>query len=131
MQIGLRAVGRRKRRSFATAPIVALAVGNLLAVLALAAAATETTRTSWDDHLEDVRIWTGGSAPFDERAERTIRATPGVAEAQPALMNDGRARRPGGVRVGRAPASRCSATALAEGRWFSAGEERRTRARSP
>ncbi len=33
MQIGLRNVGRRKRRSLATALIVALAVGNLLAVL--------------------------------------------------------------------------------------------------
>jgi putative ABC transport system permease protein len=41
MQIGLRNVGRRKRRSLATASIVALAVANLLAVLAMAEAATE------------------------------------------------------------------------------------------
>jgi putative ABC transport system permease protein len=73
MQIGLRNVGRRKRRSLATASIVALAVANLLGVLAMAEAATESTRTSWGDHLEDVQISTGGRALFDERAERTIR----------------------------------------------------------
>jgi putative ABC transport system permease protein len=87
MQIGLRNVGRRKRRSFATAFIVALAVGNLLAVLALSAAATDTTRTAWGDHLEDVQISTGGRRLFDERAEREIRSTPGVASAQPVLKN--------------------------------------------
>ena len=108
MQLGLRGVGRRKRRSFATALIVALAVGNLLAVLALAAAATETTRTSWDDHLDDVRIWTAGSATFDRRAERAIRSTPGVATIQPALVTDVRARRRGRRRVGRAPAATVS-----------------------
>ena len=123
MQIGLRSVGRRKRRSLATALIVALAVGNLLASLAMAAAATETSRTSWDDHLEDVRIWTGGRAIFDERAERTIRSTPGVAEAQPALVNTvelaGEEAFVWGVT--REPLFRYR---IAEGRWFSAGEER-------
>jgi putative ABC transport system permease protein len=39
----------------------------------MAEAATESTRTSWGDHLEDVQISTGGRALFDERAERTIR----------------------------------------------------------
>ena len=87
MQIGLRNIGRRKRRSLATASIVALAVANLLAVLALAAAATEATRTSWGDHLEDLQVSTGGRALLDERAEHAIRATPGVAEAQPVLKN--------------------------------------------
>ena len=88
MQIGLRSVGRRKRRSLATVLMVALAVGNLLAVLGLAAAVTQTTRAEWDDHLEDIRIWTAGRAPFDERAAEVIRSTPGVAEAQPALVNE-------------------------------------------
>ena len=87
MQIGLRNIGRRTRRSLATASIVALAVANLLAVLALAAAATEATRTSWGDHLEDLQISTGGRALLDERAEHAIRATPGVAEAEPVLKN--------------------------------------------
>jgi putative ABC transport system permease protein len=87
VQIGLRNTGRRKRRSLATTVIVALAVGNLLAVLAAAAAATEATRAAWGDHLEDVQISTGGRVPFDERAERAIRATPGVAEVEPVLKN--------------------------------------------
>jgi putative ABC transport system permease protein len=87
VQIGLRNTGRRKRRSLATTVIVALAVGNLLAVLAIAAAATDATRAAWGDHLEDVQIGTGGRMPFDERAERAIRATPGVAEAEPVLKN--------------------------------------------
>jgi len=79
MQIGLRSVGRRKRRSLATVLIVALAVGNLLAVMGLAAAVGDLTRAEWDDHLEDVRVWTTGRATFDDRAERAIRATSGVA----------------------------------------------------
>jgi putative ABC transport system permease protein len=77
LQIGLRNVGRRKRRSVATAAIVALAVGNLLSVLALAHAATDATRASWGSHLEDVQIATSGRAPFDEQARRTIVTTPG------------------------------------------------------
>ena len=122
MQIGMRNVGRRKRRSLATASIVALAVANLLAVLAMAEAATESTRTSWGDHLEDVQISTGGRALFDERAERTIRATPGVSEAEPVLKNTvelaGREAFVWGVE--RDPLFRYR---LADGRWFSADEE--------
>jgi putative ABC transport system permease protein len=123
MQLGLRAVGRRKRRSFATSLIVALAVGNLLAVLSLAAAATETTRTSWDDHLEDVRIWTTGSAPFDRRAEQAIRSTPGVATIQPALVTDASVAGEDAVVWGvrQRPLFRYR---VSGGRWFTAGEER-------
>jgi putative ABC transport system permease protein len=120
MQIGLRNVGRRKRRSLATAVIVALAVGNLLAVLAMAEAATEATRTSWGDHLEDVQV--SGGRLFDERAERVIRSTPGVAEAEPVLKNTvelaGREAFVWGVE--REPLFRYR---LAGGRWFSASEE--------
>ena len=122
MQIGLRNMGRRKRRSLATALIVALAVANLLAVLGLAAGATEGTQRSWGDHLEDVQISTGGRALFDERAEQTIRSSPGVAEAEPVLKNAvelaGREARVWGVE--REPLLRYR---LAEGRWFGAGEE--------
>jgi putative ABC transport system permease protein len=123
MQIGLRNVGRRKRRSLATASIVALAVANLLAVLAVTEAATQATRSSWGDHLEDVQISTGGRALFDERAERTIRATPGVSEAEPVLKNTvelaGSEAFVWGVE--RNPLFRYR---LAGGRWFSTGEER-------
>ena len=86
-QIGLRNIARRSRRSMATALIVALAVGNLLAVLAMAQAATESTRIAWGDHLEDVQLSTGGRTPFDDRAEDVIRSTPGVAEAEPVMKN--------------------------------------------
>jgi putative ABC transport system permease protein len=88
MQIGLRGVGRRKRRTLATALIVALAVGNLLAITGLAASATKATRAAWGEHIEEIRIWTGGGKPFDARAAEVIRSTPGVAVAQPALVND-------------------------------------------
>ena len=120
MQIGLRNVGRRKRRSIATALIVALAVGNLLAVLGLAEAATQASRASWGDHLEDVQISTG-RALFNAQAQHTIRSTPGVAEAQPVLKNtvtlgDTKAFVWG---VEQAPLFRYR---LADGRWFSARE---------
>lgn len=87
VQIGLRNVGRRKRRSLATAAIVALAVGNLLAVLALAEAATRSTQQSWGNHLEDIQISTGSRSAFDDEAGAVIRATAGVAEAEPVLKN--------------------------------------------
>lgn len=122
IQIGLRSVGRRKRRSLATALIVALAVGNLLASMAVSAAVTKTTRAEWGDHLEDVRIWTAGRDLFDQRAEQTIRATTGVAEAQPALVNDvtldGREAFVWGV-----PQQPLLRYRLSDGRWFSAAEE--------
>jgi ABC-type lipoprotein release transport system permease subunit len=91
-------------------------------VLGLAAGATEGTQRSWGDHLEDVQIATGGRALFDERAEQTIRSSPGVAEAEPVLKNavelDGREALVWGVE--REPLLRYR---LAEGRWFGAGEE--------
>ncbi|WP_107771380.1 FtsX-like permease family protein [Nocardioides sediminis] len=123
VQIGLRNVGRRKRRSLATAAIVALAVGNLLAVLALAQGATDSTRASWGSHLEDVQITTSNRAPFDDRARLTIVTTPGVAEAEPVLKNTvdlgGREAFVWGVEQDPLLDYR-----LAEGRWFDAEEDR-------
>ena len=122
MQIGLRGVGRRRRRSLATLLIVALAVANLLAVLALAAATTENSRASWSNHLEDLRLWTSGRELFDARALGTIETTPGVAVAQPALVSDAEL---AGEKafvwgVPREPLFRYR---LSDGRWFSAAEE--------
>ena len=123
VQIGLRGVGRRRRRSLATVLIVALAVANLLAVLALAAAATETSRASWVNHLEDIRLWTSGRTLFDEEALRTIEATPGVARAQPALVSDAELSGEEAFLWGvpREPLFRYQ---LSDGRWLSAAEER-------
>jgi putative ABC transport system permease protein len=79
VQIGLRNVGRRRRRSLATAVMVALAVGNLLAFLGLAAGVSSTTHREWRDHGEDVKLSVGG----DARTERVIRSTPGVTVVEP------------------------------------------------
>jgi putative ABC transport system permease protein len=123
MQIGLRGLGRRKRRSLATALIVALAVGNLLAVLSLAAAATESSRTSWSNHLEDVRLWTTSRDLFDARALLTLEATPGVARAQPALVSDAKLAGEEAFVWG-VPREPLFRYRLSDGRWFSAAEER-------
>jgi putative ABC transport system permease protein len=122
MQIGLRGVGRRKRRTLATALVVALAVGNLLAIMGLAAAATESTRAAWEEHIEEIRIWTGGGKPFDDAAELAVRSTPGVAEAQPALVNDAELAGEEAFVWGvvREPLIRLD---LTDGRWFTAAEE--------
>jgi putative ABC transport system permease protein len=121
VQIGLRGAGRRRRRSLATALIVALAVGNLLAVVGLAESASRSSQASWGDHLEDIRI--GSGTTFGEDALRTIRTTPGVAEAQPALVDGVElAGEPGFVwGVPHEPLLRYR---IDEGRWFSAAEER-------
>jgi putative ABC transport system permease protein len=123
LQIGLRGVGRRKRRTLSTALVVALAVGNLLAVMGLAAAATKATRAAWDEHVEDIRVWTGGGRPFDAAAAQAIRTTPGVAEAQPALVNDVEVAGEDAFVWGvpREPLIRLDLTG---GRWFSAAEQR-------
>jgi putative ABC transport system permease protein len=78
-QIGLRNAGRRRRRSLATALMVALAVGNLLAILGLAAGVAHVTHAEWRDHGEDVKVLVGGNAS----TEQLIRATPGVAGVEP------------------------------------------------
>ncbi len=123
MQIGLRNVGRRKRRSLATALIVAFAVGNLLATMALAAGATEATRSSWGSHLQDLQVWSAGLEPFDQEAEEAIRAVPGVAEVEPVLKNE--------VSLGGREAFVWAMEPeplfdhrLTDGRWFSAEEDR-------
>lgn len=123
MQIGLRNVGRRKRRSFATALIVAFAVGNLLATMALAASATEATRSSWSSHLQDLQVWTTGVQPFDQAAEEAIRATPGVAEVEPVIKNEVTLAGHEAFVWAMEPEPLFDHR-LTAGRWFSAGEDR-------
>jgi putative ABC transport system permease protein len=118
-QIGLRNVGRRRRRSLATAVMVALAVGNLLAVLGLAAGVSGTTHVEWRDHGEDVKLLVHG----DASTERVIRATPGVAAVEPmfvaAIRYDGKDGYIWAVR--RATMFRYR---IVDGRWYTAGEDR-------
>jgi putative ABC transport system permease protein len=87
-QIGLRNVGRRRRRSLATSLVIALAVGTLLAVLGLITAAGNASRASWADHGEDVNIIPVGGHMLDARAAALIRATPGVAAVEPHFATD-------------------------------------------
>jgi putative ABC transport system permease protein len=126
-QIGLRNVGRRRRRSLSTALVTALAVGTLLAVLGLAAAVANTSRGSWGDHGEDVNIVAVGGHPLDARAAALIRATPGVAAVEPHFVTDvtlaGQAARIWGVHQATMFRYR-----IAAGRWFTPAEEQ-TRAR--
>lgn len=87
-QIGLRNVGRRRRRSLSTALVIGLAVGTLLAVLGMATAVANTSRGSWGDHGEDVKITAQGRHPLDTRAASLIRATTGVAAVEPMFVTD-------------------------------------------
>ena len=87
-QIGLRSAGRRRRRSISTALVIALAVGTLLAVLGMATAVSNASRSSWGDHGEDVKITAQGQRFFDARAASLIRATPGVATVEPMFVTD-------------------------------------------
>jgi putative ABC transport system permease protein len=121
-QIGLRNVGRRRRRSLSTALVIALAVGTLLAILGLAAAIGNTSRGSWADHGEDVKIDAMGSRLLDARAAALIRATPGVAAVEPMSVTDvtlaGQSARIWGVQQATMFHYR-----LAAGRWYTPAEE--------
>jgi putative ABC transport system permease protein len=86
-QIGVRSVTRRARRSITTVAQIALAVGTLLAVLALIDTVTNTTNQVWNQARWDVELNTAVGTQFDARAQGLIHATPGVASAQPYLMN--------------------------------------------
>jgi putative ABC transport system permease protein len=68
--------------------VIAFAVGTLLAVLGLATAVANTSRGSWADHGEDVKIAAAGHHPLDARAAALIRATPGVAAVEPMFVTD-------------------------------------------
>ena len=87
-QIGLRNVGRRRRRSLSTALVIALAVGTVLAVLGMSTAVANASRGSWGDHGEDFKIVPVGGRMLDARAAALIRATPGVADVEPMFTTD-------------------------------------------
>jgi putative ABC transport system permease protein len=87
-QIGLRGVARRRRRAFATALVIALAVGTLLALVGFGSGVAKTSRASWGDHGEDVKVTAEGQRSFDAQAARLIRTAPGVAAAEPMFVTD-------------------------------------------
>jgi putative ABC transport system permease protein len=124
VQIGLRSVGRRKRRTLATALQVSLAVGALLALLALGTSVANVTREFWGDAHYDIYAGTVATRPFNAEATRVLQSTPGVARIQPQLSTSAKA---GGKDVALTgmtdrPLMRMR---VAQGRWYTAAEARR------
>jgi putative ABC transport system permease protein len=87
-QIGLRSLGRRRRRAFATVVVIALAVGTLLALVGFGSGVANTNKASWGDHGENVKVTQQGLRFLGVRAERLIRSTPGVAAVEPMFVAD-------------------------------------------
>ncbi|HEX5980407.1 MAG TPA: FtsX-like permease family protein [Thermoleophilaceae bacterium] len=121
-QIGLRSVGRRRRRSLATALIVALAVGNLLGIMALASGVTQVTHAEWDDRDWQITIGSGLRRPLDAEAERVIRSTPEVTALERVLVNDIQFEDHDAFLYGVAARTRFDYR-LDEGRWHTPAEE--------
>jgi putative ABC transport system permease protein len=126
-QIGLRGAARRKRRTAATTVQVALAVGTLLAVLALGTSVGDLTRGFFSESRWDVWATTYASEPLDADALRTVAELPGVAERQPLLTNAARVAGKN-VFVWGLPENPMYEPTLADGRWPTP-EEIRSRAR--
>lgn len=125
-QIGLRGAARRKRRTAATTVQVALAVGTLLAVLALGTSVGDLVRGFFSNARWDVWATTYASEPFDAAALRTVAELPGVAETQPLLTNSARVAGKD-VFVWGLPDDPMYEPSLVDGRWPTA-EEVRSRA---
>jgi putative ABC transport system permease protein len=117
-QIGLRGLGRRKRRSLATVVQIALAVATLLALLSVGAGVAKTTRGWFDDNHYDIWVQAAPSTPFGDGAGRLIASADGVRSTQAWLQNavrvDGR-----DVQAWGLPARPLMNTRMEEGRWWS------------
>jgi putative ABC transport system permease protein len=124
-QIGIRSVTRRTRRSVATVVQIALAVGTLVGVLALMNSVATTTETAWNQLHYDVDLNTVVGKQLDAEAERLIRTTPGVAVAQPVLMNMVKAEGEDAYAWGLTPRPMFDRKVVA-GRWFSDREQAAT-----
>jgi putative ABC transport system permease protein len=99
--------------------MVALAVGNLLAILGLAAGVSRVTHAEWRDHGEDVKVLVGG----DARTEQLIRETPGVAAVEPMFDAEVRLAGEKGFIWAVRPTTMFHYR-LAGGRWYTPAEER-------
>ena len=120
-QIGLRGLGRRKRRSLATALQISVAVATLLALLSLGAGMAQTGRAHFDDNHFDIWIQAVASKPLGADAGRLIASTDGVREAQPWMQNnvrlEGRDAQAWGL-----PARPLMNTRMEDGRWYTDAE---------
>jgi putative ABC transport system permease protein len=124
VQIGLRGVGRRKRRTVATASQVALSVGALLALLALGTSVGNTTREYYDDLQYDIFAGTVATRPFNPEATRVLQSTPGVRRIQPLLTTSAKAGGKDVVLWGTADRPLMNMR-VADGRWYTPSEGRR------
>ena len=86
-QIGVRNLGRSKRRTLGTTALVALAVANLLALLALGTSIANIGHQYWDDVGYDLTLaadeGSGSGRPLSEDARQVVQAMPGVEQVQP------------------------------------------------
>jgi putative ABC transport system permease protein len=120
-QIGLRNIGRRRRRALSTSIVIALAVGTLLALAGFGAGVANTSRASWHDHGEDFEIDPQGQ-PLGTAAAQLIRATPGVAAIEPKFVTD--ARLAGNdAKLWAVQHTTMFRYHIAAGRWFTAREQ--------
>lgn len=122
-QIGLRGLGRRKRRSLATALQVALAVATLLALLSLGSGVGETTRAWFDQNRFDIWVQSTASKPFGPDAQRLIDSTEGISETQPWIQNGVRFEGEDAPAWG-LPATPMMRTEVSSGRWYTEAEVR-------
>lgn len=121
VQIGLRGLGRRKRRSLATGLQVALAVATLLALLSLGSGVGQTTASAFDDNRFDIWIQAVASKPFDAGAQRLAGSTDGVRSVQPWMRNDVRVQGEDAPAWG-LPAKPLLRTRVTAGRWYTEAE---------
>ena len=120
-QIGLRGVGRRRRRAFSTGVVVALAVGTLLALVGFGSGVANTSRASWHDHGEDFEIDPLGQ-PLGTQAAQLIRSTPGVAAIEGKFVTDARLAGKD-AKIWAVRQATMFRYHIAGGRWFTAVEE--------
>jgi putative ABC transport system permease protein len=122
-QIGLRNVGRRKRRTLGTAVQIALAVGTLLGMLALGTGLSKTTKDEWNRARWDISVSATTSRPFDARAQRLVASTAGVRRVQPVLLNSIKVAGDDAWIQG-LPDAPMLTTVTSRGRWYTAAEAR-------
>ena len=87
VQIGLRGVARRRRRSIATVLHIALAMATLLAFLSLFPSIGDTVNRSWNSYRWTVQANSTMSQALPQSTETLIASTPGVARVQSLLKN--------------------------------------------
>jgi putative ABC transport system permease protein len=121
--IGLRNLARRKRRTAATVTQVGLAVGILLALLAVGAGAGQATRGWFDDNRFDVWVQAAANSPLPPLSRAQVESVPGVERTDDFLRNDvsieGAYAQAWGL-----PADPLMDTLVTEGRWYTEDELR-------